>query len=107
MPVVGQLVDQAVQPAPSTFVEQPVALHFPAGHTTVPDGHVMHVLVAKPHEPEEHTHPEKSLDDVEPETQLLAHADLMPPDTAIAVDWKVPLAHAVQVMSAEMEPAAE
>ena len=36
-----------------------------------------------------------------------AHAVLRPPDTAIAVDWKVPLAHAVQVMSAEMEPAAE
>ena len=39
--------------------------------------------------------------------QVPAHAVLRPPDTAIAVDWKVPLAHAVQVMSAEMEPAAE
>ena len=107
MPVVGQLVDQAVQPAPSKFVEQPVALHFPAGHTIVPVEHVMHVLVAEPHEPEEHTHPEKSPDDVEPETQLLAHADLMPPETGVAAAWKVPLAHAAQVMSAVAEPATE
>ena len=39
--------------------------------------------------------------------QVPAHAVLTLPEAAIAVDWKVPLAHAVQAMSDVAVPAAE